>query len=94
MKISTLLIVFMVALTINTANAITEIQNTQQAEKMQLQSLEVIDVSVVADTLDEAVAAIKNKIEKQGASYYRIIGAKSYNFSPYWRVSAEIYNNP
>lgn len=91
MKISVLLAGLVVALTINTASAITEIKNTQQAEKMQLQSLGVIGASVVADTLDEAVAAIKGKAEKQGASYYRVIGVQSYDTSPYWRVSAEIY---
>lgn len=91
MKISTVLIGLMFALTINTASAITEIKNAEQAEKMQLQSLGVIGASIVADTLDEAVAAIKDKAEKQGACYYRVIGAQSFNASPYWRISAEIY---
>lgn len=91
MKISTLLATFLVALSINTAYAITEIRNTQQAEKMQLESMGVVGTTVVADTLDEAVEAIKAKAEKQGASYFRVIGAKSFDTSPYWRISAEIY---
>ncbi|WP_159566932.1 DUF1471 domain-containing protein [Budvicia diplopodorum] len=91
MKISALLAGIIVVLTINTAYAITEIQNAQQAEKMQLQSMGVIGASVAVDTLDEAVAAIRDKAEKQNASYFRVIGVQSYDTSPYWRVSAEIY---
>lgn len=91
MKISTLLAAFLAVLTINTAYAITEIRNTQQAEKLQLESMGVVGTTVAVDTLDEAVEAIKAKAEKQGASYFRVIGAEAYDTSPYWRISAEMY---
>lgn len=91
MKVSSILTAALLALSVNSAYAITEIINTQQAEKMNLTSLGVISDTVRVETLDQAVQAIGEKAEKAGASYFRVIGARSFDTSPYWRVSAEIY---
>lgn len=88
MKVSSILTAAFLALSVNSAYAITEIINTQQAEKMNLTSLGVISDTVRVETLDQAVQAIG---EKAGAIYFRVIGARSFDTSPYWRVSAEIY---
>ncbi|SFD06579.1 YdgH/BhsA/McbA family protein [Pragia fontium] len=91
MKAFAILYAMFLTFCINTAYAITEVINTDQVEKMNLQSMGVIAETVRADTLDEAVKAIETKAEKQGALYYRIIGARSYDTSPYWRISAQLY---
>ncbi|MBK5074517.1 DUF1471 domain-containing protein [Budviciaceae bacterium CWB-B4] len=91
MKVSSILTAAFLALSLNSAYAITEIINTQQAEKMNLTSLGVISDTVRVETLDQAVQAIGEKAEKAGATYFRVIGARSFDTSPYWRVSAEIY---
>ncbi|WP_168189680.1 YdgH/BhsA/McbA family protein [Limnobaculum zhutongyuii] len=91
MKVSSILTAAFLALSVNSAYAITEIINTQQAEKMNLTSLGVISDTVRVETLDQAVQAIGEKAEKAGAIYFRVIGARSFDTSPYWRVSAEIY---
>ncbi|MCD1124697.1 DUF1471 domain-containing protein [Jinshanibacter sp. LJY008] len=91
MKLSSILTAALLAFSLNSAYAITEIINTGQAEKMNLISLGVISDMVRVETLDQAVQAIGEKAEKAGASYFRVIGARSFDTSPYWQVSAEIY---
>lgn len=73
------------------ASAITEIPRRDAAEKMGLQSMGIISLTVDVSTQDQAVEAIAKKAEEKGADYYRVIGARDYDASPYWRVSAEIY---
>ncbi|MDR0805168.1 MAG: DUF1471 domain-containing protein [Enterobacteriaceae bacterium] len=79
------------ALSIGSASAITEVINSDQATKMNLQSMGTISTTVRSDTLDGAMKAIEEKAEKQGAQYFRVIGAMDLEDSPYWRISAEIY---
>lgn len=91
MKLSAVMTALFLIISINSAVAITEITNSEQAEKMNLQSMGITASTVRVDTLDEAVKALGEKAEKQGAEYFRVIGARSFDTSPYWRVSVEMY---
>ncbi|WP_157952975.1 YdgH/BhsA/McbA family protein [Limnobaculum parvum] len=91
MKLFSMLAAAFLVFSLNSAYAITEIINTEQAEKMNLASLGVVSDTVRVETLDQAVQAIGEKAEKAGATYFRVIGARSIDTALYWRISAEIY---
>lgn len=91
MKIVSASVMFLALFISGYASAITEIPRRDVAEKMGLQSMGVISLTVDVSTQDQAVEAIAEKAKKEGADYYRVIGARDYDTSPYWRVSAEIY---
>ncbi|GKX55104.1 hypothetical protein SOASR030_12160 [Leminorella grimontii] len=91
MKLVSASVMFLTLIISSYASAITEIPRRDVAEKMGLQSMGVISLTVDVSTQDQAVEAIAKKAEKEGADYYRVIGARDYDTSPYWRVSAEIY---
>ncbi|SQI36933.1 putative biofilm stress and motility protein A [Leminorella richardii] len=91
MKTTAVLAMFLALSVSSMAHAVTEISRADVAEKMQLQSMGVISLSVMVSTLDEAVEAIAEKAEKEGADYFRVIGARDADVSPYWRISAEMY---
>ncbi|QGH60354.1 DUF1471 domain-containing protein [Serratia proteamaculans] len=63
--------------------------NTEQASG--LQSIGVVSVSGVSGSPADAVHALKEKAQADGASHLRIIGLDTPGDSSNWRGNAEIY---